>query len=128
MPRRCTGCRFLSFSHDVDVFYLYPTAWQKVNAKGSNICDIDNPSMLAGSAAAFARSATAFEPFAQCLRSYYRQADAAYALSLPLPEHDAPDCGASTMDACCGLRLLHRAQATPAALHPGRSFARARTC
>ena len=48
----------------VDVFYLYPTAWRKVNASDPNICDIDNPSMLAGSASAFARQATAFEPVA----------------------------------------------------------------
>ena len=86
-------------SHDVDVFYLYPTAWQKVNASDPNICDIDNPSMLAGSAAAFARSATAFEPFANVYAPYYRQADAAYALSLPLPEHDALIAGIPTMDA-----------------------------
>lgn len=32
----------------VDVFYLYPTCWQKVNSTDPNICNIDNPSMLAG--------------------------------------------------------------------------------
>ena len=46
----------------VDVFYLYPTAWRKVNPTDPNICDIDNPSMLAGSASAFARQATALSP------------------------------------------------------------------
>lgn len=86
-------------SHDVDVFYLYPTAWQKVHDSDPNICDIDNPSMLAGSAAAFARSATAFEPFANIYAPYYRQADAAYALALPLPEHDALIAGIPTLDA-----------------------------
>ena len=82
----------------VDVFYLYPTAWQR----GDNdpyICPIDNPSMLAGSASAFARSATAFETFANIYAPYYRQADAAYALTLPLPEHDALIAGIPTMDA-----------------------------
>ena len=86
-------------AHDVDVFYLYPTAWQKVHDSDPNICDIDNPSMLAGSAAAFARSATAFEPFANIYAPYYRQADATYALTLPLPEHDALIAGIPTADA-----------------------------
>ncbi len=82
----------------VDVFYLYPTAWQR----GDNepyICEIDNPSMLAGSAAVFTRTATAFETFANIYAPYYRQADAAYALTLPLPEHDALIAGIPTMDA-----------------------------
>ncbi|HQN01994.1 MAG TPA: DUF3089 domain-containing protein [Candidatus Hydrogenedentes bacterium] len=86
-------------SHKVDVFYLYPTAWHKVNDSDPNICNIDNPSMLAGSASAFGRSATAFETFANIFAPYYRQADAAYALTLPLPEHDALIAGIPTMDA-----------------------------
>jgi len=32
----------------VDVFYLYPTCWQKIDSTDPNICNIDNPSMLAG--------------------------------------------------------------------------------
>ncbi len=82
----------------VDVFYLYPTAWQR----GDNepyICEIDNPTMLAGSASVFARTATAFEPFANIFAPYYRQADAAYALTLPLPEHEALIAGIPTLDA-----------------------------
>ena len=86
-------------SHKVDVFYLYPTAWQKVHDSDPNICDIDNPSMLAGSASAFGRSATAFETFANIYAPYYRQADAGYALTLPLPEHDALVAGIPTTDA-----------------------------
>ncbi|MHB8770986.1 MAG: DUF3089 domain-containing protein [Syntrophales bacterium] len=83
----------------VDVFYLYPTAWHKVHDSDPNICDIDNPSMLAGSASAFGRSATAFETIANIYAPYYRQADAAYALTLPLPQHDALIAGIPTMDA-----------------------------
>lgn len=82
----------------VDVFYLYPTAWQR----GENdpyICPIDNPSMLAGAASTFVRSATAFETVANIYAPYYRQADAVYALSLPLPEHDALIAGIPTLDA-----------------------------
>jgi len=82
----------------VDVFYLYPTAWQR-GANDPYICPIDNPSMLAGSASVFTRTATAFEPFANIYAPYYRQADAAYALTLPLPAHDALIAGIPTMDA-----------------------------
>ncbi len=82
----------------VDVFYLYPTAWQR-GANDPYICPIDNPSMLRGAPSAFARSATAFEPFANIYAPYYRQADAAYALTLPLPAHDALIAGIPTLDA-----------------------------
>jgi hypothetical protein len=83
----------------VDVFYLYPTEYQKVNVSDPNICNIDNPSMLAGAASAFARQATAFEPLANIYAPYYRQADATYALTLPLAEHDALIAGLPTLDA-----------------------------
>lgn len=82
----------------VDVFYLYPTAWQRGDDE-PYVCDIDNPSMLAGSASVFTRTATAFEPFANIFAPYYRQADATYALTLSLPEHDALIAGIPTMDA-----------------------------
>lgn len=59
----------------VDVFYLYPTAWKKVNATDSNICEIDNASMATGSKAAFGRQATAFETVGNIYAPYYRQAD-----------------------------------------------------
>jgi hypothetical protein len=83
----------------VDVFYLYPTAWQKVTNSDPNICEIDNPSMLIGSASAFARQATAFETVGNIYAPYYRQADAAYILTLPLTEHDAVVAGIPTLDA-----------------------------
>lgn len=72
----------------VDVFYLYPTAWQKENANEPNICQIDNPSMLRGSKLAFNRQATVFETIANIYAPYYRQVDAVYCLSLPLEEHE----------------------------------------
>lgn len=72
----------------VDVFYLYPTAWQKVNTDDPNICDIDNPSMLQGAKYAFSFQATAFEPVGNIYAPYYRQVDANYSLSLPLDEQD----------------------------------------
>jgi hypothetical protein len=67
----------------IDVFYLYPTCWRKVNATDPNICNIDNPSMLAGALPVFERQATAFETFANIFAPYYRQVDATYILGLP---------------------------------------------
>ena len=71
---------------EVDVFYLYPTAWQKVDPDEPNINNIDNPTMMKGSKAAFGRQATAFETVGNIYAPYYRQVDAAYSLSLPLEE------------------------------------------
>ena len=53
-----------------------------------DICEIDNASMLAGSALAFQRQATAFQTFANVFAPYYRQADAASTLSLPQAQQD----------------------------------------
>ncbi|MFA4855302.1 MAG: DUF3089 domain-containing protein [archaeon] len=83
----------------VDVFYLYPTSFQKSNENDPNICEIDNPSMLKNSKAAFATQATAFEPVANIYAPYYRQVDAAYCLSLPLEERDKLVGGIPTSDA-----------------------------
>ena len=70
----------------VDVFYLYPTVYQKTSPGEPNICDIDNPVMLKYSKLAFALQASAFESVGNIYSPYYRQAEAAYTLSLPLPE------------------------------------------
>ncbi len=67
----------------VDVFYVYPTVWYKVDPAESNICAIDNPIMLLRSVVAYARQATAFETAGNIYAPYYRQADAQYTLSLP---------------------------------------------
>lgn len=56
----------------VDVFYLYPTAWTSTNPN-PEICTIDEPTMLTGARAAFARQATAFETVGNIYAPYYRQ-------------------------------------------------------
>lgn len=61
----------------VDVFYLYPTAWRKVDNNEPDICAIDNPLMLKWSKAAFGRQATAFETVGNLFAPYYRQVDIA---------------------------------------------------
>jgi len=84
----------------VDVFYLYPTAWQKAGPTDPDINEIDNASMLTGSNAAFARQATAFETVGNIYAPYYRQADAVYTLTLPtLEERERVIAGIPTVDA-----------------------------
>jgi hypothetical protein len=73
---------------EVDVFFLYPTAWQKVDKNEPNICKIDNPSMVKGANAALLRQATAFETVGNIYAPYYRQADAVYTLTLPVAEQN----------------------------------------
>jgi len=72
----------------VDVFYLYPTSYQKINENDPNICEIDNPVMLKYSKLAFARQATAFETVANIYAPYYRQVDMIYKFGLPMEEQD----------------------------------------
>jgi len=76
----------VSTEKSVDVFYLYPTVFQKVNKDEPNICNIDNPVMLKYSKLALDFQASAFEPVGNLYAPYYRQADAAYTLALPLAE------------------------------------------
>ncbi len=70
----------------VDVFYLYPTAWAKVNEDDPIICEIDNPVMLKQSKMAYNRQATAFETIANVYAPFYRQDDAASTLQMPVEE------------------------------------------
>jgi len=57
---------------EVDVFYLYPTAWTSSDTN-PQICAIDEPTMLTQAPAAFARQATAFETVGNIYAPYYRQ-------------------------------------------------------
>ena len=75
-----------SVEKKVDVFYLYPTVFQKIDKTDPNICNIDNPIMLKNSKIALAFQASAFETVGNIFAPYYRQADAAYTLSLPYEE------------------------------------------
>jgi hypothetical protein len=70
----------------VDVFYLYPTSWKKINPVDPNICKIDNPIMLKYSKLAFSTQASVFETEGNIYAPYYRQDDAVYTLSLPVEE------------------------------------------
>lgn len=74
-----------SASLPADVFYLYPTAWEKGPGDG-NYCAVDNESMLKDAVIAFRRQAAAFLPVGNIYAPYYRQADATYTLNLPTIE------------------------------------------
>jgi hypothetical protein len=67
----------------VDVFYVYPTTFRKVDPAEPNYCAIDNATMVQGAAGAFRNQATAFETTGNVYAPYYRQADARYTLALP---------------------------------------------
>jgi hypothetical protein len=82
----------------VDVFYLYPTAWQKTGPGDPDICNIDNASMRTGAPGVLALQATAFETVGNVYAPYYRQADAAYLLSLRPGDRDKAIGGAPSAD------------------------------
>ena len=82
----------------VDVFYLYPTAFQKASAEASDVATVDDVGMREGAQSAYARQATAFEDTANIYAPYYRQLDAIYALNLPADQHAAAMAGAPTID------------------------------
>lgn len=71
--------------HEVDVFYVYPTAYT-AGANGPLIGEIDDANMVAGARSAFQRQASAFETIGDIYAPFYRQADAVRVLSLPTTE------------------------------------------
>jgi hypothetical protein len=88
-----------STNKPVDVFYLYPTSYQKQSDSSPNICAVDDPIMVKYSKLAFARQATAFETVGNIYAPYYRQADAGYTLTLPQAEQEEVVGGIPTADA-----------------------------
>ena len=108
----------------VDVFYLYPSAYTKTSPRQPNICPVDDPGMMQGAQVAFCRQATAFAPYGDIYAPYYRQADAAWSLSLPPAEHARVDRRASPRRRRCRrLRLLHQALQPRPPVHPRRALA-----
>lgn len=93
-----------STNFDVDVFYLYPTAWRQTDSTKTNYCKINDATMMIGSASAYARQATAFETFANVYAPYYRQADAQYILAMPPAGRDTAMAGIPTVDATAAFR------------------------
>ncbi len=73
---------------EVDIFYLYPTAYYKSADTDPDVCEINDAAMRANAQSAFQRQARAFEAAGNVYAPYYRQADAMTCLSLPLEEQD----------------------------------------
>ncbi len=82
----------------VDVIYLYPTVWYKIDQQEPNICAIDNATMLAGAELALDKQASVFEPAGNVYAPYYRQVDAVYALTLGEQQHEKLMQGIPTQD------------------------------
>ncbi|WP_224981679.1 DUF3089 domain-containing protein [Geomonas agri] len=67
---------------NVDVFYVYPTAYS-ASPGGPLISEIDDAMMMTGAKYSFQKNATAFATVGNIYAPYYRQADALYTLALP---------------------------------------------
>lgn len=67
-------------AHAVDVFYLYPTSWNKTDAD-PHYCSIDNPTLRAGGQFQVGAQASVFEGVANIYAPLYRQVDALWLLN-----------------------------------------------
>jgi hypothetical protein len=83
---------------DVDVFYLYPTAWSR-NPGESYLADIDNASMRSRAPVIEAQNTAVFRDNANIYAPFYRQNDAAWGLGLPPEELELYFRGAPYTDA-----------------------------
>ncbi len=81
----------------VDVFFLYPTAYQQSSPSDPIVCAIDNPQMQSGAKSAFQRDATVFSTVGNIYAPWYRQA-AISVLALPFDEQQAIVGGEPTSD------------------------------
>ncbi|MEI6623650.1 MAG: DUF3089 domain-containing protein [Actinomycetes bacterium] len=87
----------------VDLFYLYPTEYQKTPT-GPVISPLNDPGMRTGALAAYQRGASAFAPVANVYAPWYRQADAMVALNLPPKQHSKLVKGVPTHDALAAFK------------------------
>ena len=71
-----------------DVFYLYPTVFQRASNEAPVTSEIDDPGMRERAPWAYERQASVYEPVANVFAPYYRQLDAYCALVLPEAELD----------------------------------------
>ncbi|WP_300367372.1 DUF3089 domain-containing protein [Brachyspira sp.] len=65
---------------EVDVFYLYPTAWSRENTNESIICPINYPPMLQYITNVMTEQTSIFDEVGYVYAPLYRQADAVYLL------------------------------------------------
>lgn len=82
----------------VDIFYLYPTAWQR-RAGEQNVCPICHAGMRKGAETVFNVQASVFFPVGNVYAPFYRQADGAFMLDKTEAERRAVLRAAPVMDA-----------------------------
>jgi hypothetical protein len=83
----------------VDVFYLYPSAYLKAGPDAPNIAPIGDPGMRAKAKTDLAQQATAFDTVANIYAPYYRQADPIWVLTSPIAAQSKIIGGTPTTDA-----------------------------
>ena len=74
---------------NVDVFYVYPTAYARASTSQPIFCAADDPQMMKGAQVSFQQQATAFAPLSNVYAPYYRQVDATYQLAQPVAQQNA---------------------------------------
>ena len=75
-----------SITKKVDIFYVYPSSFRKVDKNEPNICEIDNPTMIKIAGATFDLQAAAFETAGNIFAPYYRQVDAVFCSTITVEE------------------------------------------
>ncbi|MDL2253079.1 DUF3089 domain-containing protein [Ruminococcaceae bacterium OttesenSCG-928-I18] len=81
----------------VDVFVLYPTAWQRQQGE-KILCPVDHEGMRLGAQAFLDDRASCMREVGNVFAPYYRQMDATYLLGLPIEEQNQYIRGASKTD------------------------------
>jgi hypothetical protein len=75
--------------YEVDVFYVYPTAYARTDPSQPLFCPVDDRGMMKSAQSAYTRQAWAFRTFANIYAPYYSQIDATYQLLLPPDQQEA---------------------------------------
>lgn len=73
----------------IDVFFLYPSAWNPPAGNTQTYADIDDAQMRSRAGEILQKTAGLFDHIANIYAPYYRQADAAATLGMPLEDVEA---------------------------------------
>ena len=76
-------------SHEVDTFYIYPTAVNDASEGAPVVCGIDSEMLREGAKGCYESQATAYEAATNVFAPYYRQINMAAVVSLPAEERVA---------------------------------------
>ncbi|MDR0990004.1 MAG: DUF3089 domain-containing protein [Propionibacteriaceae bacterium] len=95
-----------SLDKKVDIFYLYPTVWERQGSESYlGSLDSNSPTSIRGNApSTFNTQATAYMPAGNVFAPYYRQMDVQWTLTLPAADQDAYLLGAPYTDALAAFK------------------------